>query len=70
MKKDRFDFVCMDTEAGRDAFVRNPSADEEGRVLSCSSSHLVVETSDGNKRCWDFNDCEELSRNKEEWPYR
>ena len=70
MKKERFDFVCQDTEAGTDAFVRHSSSDEEGRVLNCSIDHLVVETSEGTKRCWDFRECEELSRSKEEWPYR
>jgi len=70
MKKERFDFVCQDTEAGTDAFVRHASSNEEGRVLNCSIDHLVVETSEGSKRCWDFRECEELSRSKEEWPYR
>jgi hypothetical protein len=70
MKKDRFDFVCQDTEAGVDAFVKNPDTGEEGRVLNCSMDHMVVETSGGKKRCWDFKECEELSRSKEEWPWR
>lgn len=70
MKKERFDFVCQDAEAGIDAFVQHPSSMEEGRVISCSMSHLLVETSAGANRCWDFSECEELSRSKEEWPYR
>lgn len=70
MKKERFDFVCQDTEAGIDAFVSHPTSNEEGRVLECSRDHLVVETSDGKRRCWAFQECEELSRSKEEWPWR
>jgi len=70
MKKDRFEFVCQDAEAGIDAFVQHPSTTEEGRVLSCSMSHLLVETNSGIKRCWDFSECDELSRSKEKWPYR
>jgi hypothetical protein len=70
MKKERFDFVCQDAEAGVDAFVRNPEAREEGRVINCSMEHMVVETSEGKKRCWDYKECEELSRSKEEWPWR
>jgi len=70
MKRERFDFVCQDTVSGVDAFVRHPSTSEEGRVLSCSTGHMVVETSDGNKRCWDYRECEEVRRSGEEWPYR
>lgn len=70
MKKERFDFVCQDAEGGVDAFVTHPSSREEGRVLSCSMDHMTVETSKGQKRCWDYRECEELSRRKEEWPWR
>ncbi len=70
MKKERFDFVCQDAEAGMDAFVKHPSSDEEGRVKSCGKDHMIVETSDGQERCWDFHECEELTRRKEEWPWR
>jgi len=70
MKKKRFDYLCMETESGNDAFVSNPARGEEGRVLECSTEHLVVETPSGDHRCWDFHDCEEMSRQKNEWPYR
>jgi len=70
MNKERFNFVCMEAESGNDAFVRNSSAGEEGRVLECAMEHIVVETPTGDHRCWDFNDCEEMARSKKEWPYR
>jgi len=70
MKKERFDFVCMETEAGNDAFVKHPASKEEGLVRSCSLEHVMVETSDGNRRCWDYRECEEMSRGSEEWPWR
>ena len=70
MNKERFTFVCSEAEAGRDAFVANPASEEEGYVRSCSLEHLLVKTSEGKDRCWDFRSCEELSRSKEEWPWR
>jgi len=70
MNRDRFQFVCNESEEGRDAFVINSTAREEGRVLECTREHVVVETSSGDKRCWDYNQCEELARDKAEWPWR
>ncbi|WP_146032923.1 hypothetical protein [Geothermobacter hydrogeniphilus] len=70
MKKDRFSFVCLEAESGHDAFVNNATVGEEGRVLECAMQHIVVETIKGDHRCWDYHDCEEVSRRKEEWPYR
>ncbi len=70
MKKDRFEFLCQEAQAGNDAFVFHPGSHEDGRVTSCSTDHLVVETSEGEKRCWDFGECEEISRDKGEFPYR
>lgn len=70
MKKNRFEFVCQESQAGMDAFVTHPNTHEEGRVLNCSSTHLTVQTSAGKERCWDYHECEELKRSKEEWPRR
>ncbi len=70
MKKERFTFVCSEAEEGRDAFVNHSSSSEEGRVMSCSTDHIVVKTSEGSNRCWDYRECEELSRSKEEFPWR
>lgn len=66
MNKDRFDYVCMETEAGRDAFVSHPTTNEEGIVTQCmtDTEHLVVETATGLRRCWDFHECEELQHKK------
>lgn len=70
MKKERFQFVCNESNEGRDAFVIHETMQEEGRVISCSADHVVVETSEGKNRCWDFRECAEMSRSAEEWPWR
>lgn len=61
MNKDRFEHLCQEAEAGRDAFVRHPSSNEEGMVTSCvmKTGHLVVKTQDQQTLCWDFNECED-----------
>ena len=66
MKRDRFTFLCSEAEAGRDAFVRHPDSNEEGMVSSCimRSNHMVVETTQGQTRCWDFSECEDLQHPK------
>ncbi|HKK01150.1 MAG TPA: hypothetical protein VJ955_03195 [Desulfuromonadales bacterium] len=70
MEKDRFDFVCLESESGRDVFVRNSVSGEEGRVTSCAADHLMVDAAAGERRCWDFHGCEEVGRSKDEWPRR
>jgi hypothetical protein len=72
MNRDRYKFICLEAEAGRDAFVVHPASLEEGLVSSCvsPSEQLIVRTAAGKKRCWDFHECEELTRMKEEWPRR
>ncbi|WP_432822475.1 hypothetical protein [Trichloromonas sp.] len=66
MKKDRFEHHCLEAEAGNDAFVAHPASGEEGRVIECSLKlgHLVVQTSDNQRRCWDFHECEDLNHPK------
>ncbi|OHB33194.1 MAG: hypothetical protein A2X84_02230 [Desulfuromonadaceae bacterium GWC2_58_13] len=66
MIKDRFLHHCLQAEAGRDAFVAHPSSNEEGRVIECNlnSGHLVVQTPENEKRCWDYHECEDLDRPK------
>ncbi len=66
MKRDRFEYLCSEAEAGRDAFVRHPDSNEEGIVSSCimRSNHMVVETVQGQTRCWDFSECEDLQHPK------
>lgn len=70
MKRDRFDFVCQDTEAGIDAFVTHPATEEQGYVIDFGPDTVVVKTSGGETRCWDYRECEELYRSKDEWPRR
>ena len=70
MIRDRFEFVCQEAQSGNDAFVRHPSSKEEGRVVYFQGEHLVVETSDGKRRCWDYRECDQLSRSVEQFPYR
>jgi hypothetical protein len=62
MKKDRFEYLCMEAEAGRDAFVRHPDSNEEGLVTSClmKAGQIVVNTPSQQTRCWDFIECEDL----------
>lgn len=66
MKRDRFQHLCLEAEAGNDAYVSHPASNEEGMVESCimKTDHLVVRTNDGAKRCWDFRECEDLDRPK------
>jgi hypothetical protein len=70
MVRDRFEFVCQEAQSGNDAFVRHPSSREEGRVLTCLKEHLLVKTGEGNRRCWDYHECDKMSRSAEQFPYR
>ncbi|PLX80870.1 MAG: hypothetical protein C0616_06565 [Desulfuromonas sp.] len=66
MRKDRYQHLCLETEAGNDSFVRHPATNEEGRVTECvmSTGHMVVQTNDNHTRCWDYHDCEDLDHPK------
>jgi hypothetical protein len=68
MERKRFEFVCAESEEGRDAGVIHGR--EYGLVDRCSGEHLLVKTPEGKRRCWDFRECEELYRTKEEFPWR
>jgi hypothetical protein len=68
MERKRFEFVCVESEEGRDAEVLHGK--ERGFVDYCSADHLLVKTPEGEKRCWDYRECEELYRTKEEFPWR
>lgn len=72
MRKDRFDYICQETEAGRDAFVTHPGTGEEGLVTECvtKTQHVVAQTQDGQMRCWDYHECDEIGRSSKEWPRR
>lgn len=66
MNKDRFMHHCLDSEGGKDAFVSHPATGEEGRVVDCNlqTGHLVVQTAENQKRCWDYKACEDLKHPK------
>lgn len=66
MDRSRYDHLCLEVEAGRDAFASHPDSDEQGIITSCikPTDHLIVETSAGEKRCWDFHECEDLRHQK------
>jgi len=66
MKKDRFKFLCMETEAGRDAFVQHSSSNEEGLVRGCDlrGGMMLVQTADDRPRRWEFDECDDLPRPK------
>ena len=66
MQRDRFEHLCSEAVAGRDSFVRNPLSGEEGMVDSCimKTDPLVVKTTQGKTRCWDYHECDDLRRPK------
>ncbi len=71
MTKDRFIYLCDKAEEGReDVFVNHPATDEGGMVVSCAADQLVVETSEGQERRWDFHECEETLSRRAIFPYR
>ena len=70
MKREGMEFLCSESEAGRDAIVMNRTTGEDGRVESCSLDHLLVKTTSGKDACWDYHDCDEVTRSKDEFPWR
>ncbi|HKJ05243.1 MAG TPA: hypothetical protein VJ974_06570 [Geopsychrobacteraceae bacterium] len=70
MEKDRFDFVRVESEQGRDVFVRNPESGEEGLVERCSGETVIFINPQGEECSSDYHKLEEITRSKEEWPRR
>ena len=68
MDRKRYDYLRVQSEQGRDVFVRNPETDEEGLVENCTDDKVYVRTAEGAKRWWDYRQLDELTRDKEEWP--
>lgn len=66
MKKERFTYLCMEAEAGRDAFVSHPDSKEEGMITSCDlrAGRLMVQTPEHQTRLWDYNECDDLRHPK------
>lgn len=60
MQKGRYQYLCQQSEAGREAMVNHPKSHESGVVISCIplTDTMVVRTTDGYSRSWDFHDCE------------
>ncbi len=63
MKKGRYEYLCHEQEAGRETLVSHPSSHEDGTIISCIklTDTMVVRTTDGYSRCWDFHDCVDLT---------
>lgn len=70
MEKERYDYVCVQTEQGREIFVRHAASGEEGQALSCEAGRVTVKNTSGQERTWPYAELEEITRSKEEWPRR
>jgi hypothetical protein len=73
MKEDRFRYLCNKSEEGHeDVFVNHPDTQEGGEVIACDPDQetLIVRTSDGQEKSWDFRKCEETLSRREIFPYR
>ncbi|MCF6179633.1 MAG: hypothetical protein L3J63_09640 [Geopsychrobacter sp.] len=66
MKKERFESLCQTAESGQDAFISHPDTRERGMVTSCirPTGHMMIRTPEGQTRCWDYHDCEEMNLRK------
>jgi len=62
MKQNNYEHLCSEAKAGRDVFVRHLGSKEEGLVLDCvlKTNHVVVKTAEGESRCWDASECNEV----------
>ncbi len=73
MKEDRFRYLCNKSEEGReDVFVNHPATQEGGEVIACDPNQelLIVKTSEGEQKSWDFRECEETLSRRDIYPYR
>lgn len=63
MNKARYEYLCQESEAGRETLIEHPSSHEDGVIVSCLklTDTLVVRTLDGYSRSWDFHDCDDLT---------
>ncbi len=64
MKRSRYEYLCHECDAGHDTLVAHPASREDAVVVSCIklTDTMVVRTTDGYTRSWDFHDCEDLGR--------
>ncbi len=71
MEKEQFLHLRNEMEQGReDVFVNHPASKEEGVVIECEDDRLVVKTSEGEKRQWDYRECDEVLSRRDIFPYR
>jgi len=66
MKRSRFQYLCQEAEAGRDAFVRHGSSHEDGIIMRCDLVHeyAFVKTAKNEERSWFRSECEDIPRAK------
>ena len=62
MKNNLYEHLCYEAQSGRDVFVSHVERNEEGLVTGCvpKTNHIIVRTSEGEARCWDASECEEV----------
>ena len=71
MEKDRFEYLRVKSEEGReDVFVNHPSTNEQGVVQGARGESLLVKTPSGEEKSWDYRECEETLSRREQFPYR
>ena len=70
MQKDRYDYVCVQTEQGREIFVRDVASGEEGQAVYCTADQVTLRNTKGEESTWHYSELEEITRSKDEWPRR
>ncbi|MBE0597900.1 MAG: hypothetical protein IH614_11570 [Desulfuromonadales bacterium] len=71
MDKEIFVYICNKMEEGREGvFVNHPATQEGGEVIECTGEQMIVRTSSGEERRWDYQECEETLSRREIFPYR
>lgn len=70
MLRDNREYICHECEEGRDVLVEHVNTHEHGMVQECRLDHFIVKTTDGKEGCWDYHECEEITRTGAEFPRR
>ncbi|MEZ4601019.1 MAG: hypothetical protein R2940_14620 [Syntrophotaleaceae bacterium] len=60
MNRENYIDICEIMATGKEAFVRNISSGEEGRVESCTREHILVKTREGKEKVWDYHECDKV----------
>ncbi len=63
MEKNRYFTLCQRAEEGDRMMVSHPASHEDGKIISCIplTDTVIVRTTDGYSRSWDFHDCDDLN---------